>query len=291
MRNKPFFIVNGERDPLYPTSLVEPAIAHYKKIGLTFDYHPQPGAGHNTQWWPQVKGGYESFVRAHPRRPLPDEVTWETANVTSFNRAHWIVINSIGTFPGDAALDDPNLVASEPRADFGARSVGNRINRVVAGSNAERIGLKAGDALVRLNDETVHVAVDVDEIFKGVTPGSTITLLVARDNAPVELAGTYAPTQTVDPPHPMFDGGVPSGRVDATHQGNTVTVKARGVTAFTLLLSPDRFNLDQPITVVVNGHSAPGSKVEKSVRTLLKWAAADNDRTMLFGAELRINLR
>jgi len=71
----------------------------------------------------------------------------------------------------------------------------------------------------------------------------------------------------------------------------TVTVKARGVTAFTLLLSPDQFDLDQPITVVVNGHAAPGSKVEKSVRTLMKWAAADNDRTMLFGAELRINLR
>jgi hypothetical protein len=291
MRNKPFFIVNGERDPLYPTSLVEPAIAHYRKIGLMFEYHPQAGAGHNTQWWPQVKGTFESFVRAHPRRPLPDVVSWETASATAFNRAHWIVINSIAAFPGDATLDDPNLVASEPRADFGARSIGNRINRVMPGSNAERIGLKAGDALVRLNDETVHVGVDVEEIFKGITPGSNITLLVARDNAPVELAGVYAPTQTVDPPHPMFDRGVPSGRVDATRDGNTVTVKTRGVTAFTLLLSPDQFDLEQPVTVVVNGHNAPGSKVEKSVRTLMKWAATDNDRTMLFGAELRVNLR
>src|SRR5262249_23310710 len=148
------------------------------------------------------------------------------------------------------------------------RSIGNRINRVIPGSNAERIGLKSGDALVRLNDETVHVGVDVEEIFKGITPGSTITLLVARDNAPVELTGPYAPTQPVDPPHPMFDRGVPSGRIDATHRGNTVAVKTRGVTAFTLLLSPDQFDLDQPVTVVVNGHTAPGSKVEKSVRTL-----------------------
>jgi hypothetical protein len=290
MRNKPFFIVNGERDPLYPPTLIEPAIAHYRQMGLTLDYHPQADAGHNTQWWPQVKGTFEAFLRAHPRRPLPDVLTWETASVGTVNRAHWLVIDRLGHPPGENALDDPNLVASEPRADFGARSIGNRINRVMPGSNAERIGVKAGDALVRVNDETVHVAVDVEEIFKRLAPGSTITLLVARDNAPVELTGVYAPQQVVDPPHPMFDRGVPSGRVDIKREGNTVTAKTFGVTAFTLLLSPDQFDFNQPITVSVNGHPAPGSKVQSSVRTLMKWAAADNDRTMLFGAELRINL-
>ena len=290
MRNKPFFIVNGERDPLYPPDLVEPAIAQYRKMGLTFDYHPQAGAGHNTQWWPQVKGSFASFVAAHPRRPLPDAVTWETASATRFNRAHWVVINTLGHQAGEATLDDPNLAPSQPRPDFGARSIGNRVNRVMPGSNAERIGLKAGDALVRLNDETVHVAVDVDEIFKRVDPGSTITLLVARDNAPVELTGVYAPQQIVDPPHPMFDRGVPSGRVDVVREGNTVTAKTSGVAAFTLLLSPDQFDLSQPVKVVVNGRAAAGSKMAPSVRTLMKWAAADNDRTMLFGAELTIAL-
>jgi hypothetical protein len=29
-------------------------------------------------------------------------------------------------------------------------------------------------------------------------------------------------------------------------------------------------------------------RVERSVQTLVKWAARDNDRTMLFGAELRV---
>ena len=31
-------------------------------------------------------------------------------------------------------------------------------------------------------------------------------------------------------------------------------------------------------------------KVDTNVRTLLKYAASDNDRTMLFGAELHIDL-
>src|SRR5262249_16407424 len=72
LRNKPFFIVNGERDPLYPTSIVEPAIEHYKRIGVTVDYRPQAGAGHNTQWWPRVKESFDAFGRAHPRAALPD---------------------------------------------------------------------------------------------------------------------------------------------------------------------------------------------------------------------------
>jgi hypothetical protein len=31
--------------------------------------------------------------------------------------------------------------------------------------------------------------------------------------------------------------------------------------------------------------------VQKNLRTLLKWAARDNDRTMLFAAELTIDVR
>ena len=34
LRNKPFFIVNGGRDPLYPTALVEPVLQHLAKGGV-----------------------------------------------------------------------------------------------------------------------------------------------------------------------------------------------------------------------------------------------------------------
>jgi hypothetical protein len=41
---------------------------------------------------------------------------------------------------------------------------------------------------------------------------------------------------------------------------------------------------------VANGHVVFDGRVKKSVETLMKWAARDNDRTMLFGAELHIKL-
>jgi hypothetical protein len=82
-----------------------------------------------------------------------------------------------------------------------------------------------------------------------------------------------------------------AGRVDVVRTGNTVEVTTNGVTAFTLLLSPDVFDFNLPIKVVANGREVFNSHVERSVLTLLKWAARDNDRTMLYGAERRINLK
>jgi len=45
------------------------------------------------------------------------------------------------------------------------------------------------------------------------------------------------------------------------------------------------------VTVVVNGKKAFEGRVERSVKTLLKWAAVDNDRTMLYGAELKVKVQ
>jgi predicted esterase len=290
LRNKPLFIVNGERDPLYPTSIVEPAVAHYRKIGVPLEYRPQAGAGHNTRWWPDVKDSFEAFVRAHARDPLPDRLTWETTGNATVKRAHWLVIDEVGGDERDNTLDDPNLVASPPRLDFGVLGSGNRIMKVLPGSNAERIGLRAGDAIVRVNGESARVSISLGELFEQLEPGKPLTLLVARENAPVELSGVYQPKSITDPPHAMFDDYGQSGRVDLARTGNTIVAKTRGVLAFTLLLSPDRIDFARPVKLVVNGRTLFDGRVTENLRTLLKWAAIDNDRSMLFGAELKARI-
>ena len=291
LRNKPMFAVNGGRDPLYPTRVVDPYIEHLKSGGVSLDYHPQPNAGHNTAWWPEVVDTYEAFVREHPRRPLPDTLTWEMGNSAGFNRAHWLVLDRLGAQKGDAkALADLNDMPMPPSADFGVRSIGTRINRVTPGSNADRMGLKAGDVLLRLNDHSAAAAADVNDALSDTPPGSKITLLVVRDNLPVELEGVYQPQIVDSPPRHLFARGGGAGRVDLVRAGNVVTATTRGVAAFTLLLSPDQFDFGKPVKVIANGRTVFDGKVEKNVRTLLKYAASDNDRTMLFGAELHIKL-
>jgi len=83
---------------------------------------------------------------------------------------------------------------------------------------------------------------------------------------------------------------VPSGRVDIERHGNAFDAKTRGVSEFTLLLSPDAIDFAKPVQVTVNGAQIFAGNVKKDLPTLLKWAARDNDRTALYGAELHITI-
>jgi dienelactone hydrolase len=71
-------------------------------------------------------------------------------------------------------------------------------------------------------------------------------------------------------------------------RGNDFDVRTRGVQTFTLLISPDVVDVGKPVRVTVNGKSVHDAIVKKDVATLVKWAARDQDRTMLYGAELHI---
>lgn len=82
----------------------------------------------------------------------------------------------------------------------------------------------------------------------------------------------------------------PSGRIDVRKRGNRISVRTRSIRRFRLLLSPDHFDFDQPILVVTNGRIAFEGMVLRDVGVLLRWAAEDLDRTMLFGAELEIEV-
>ena len=209
--NKPFFIVNGGQDPLYPIRNVQPFVDHLRDSGVAVDYHPRPEAGHNTAWWPEMKEPFEAFVRSHPRDPYPAKMTWEASVHDVPSRAHWLVIDRLR----------PPTAAEAPMTP------------------------------------------DLNE-FSG-----------AGANHGKEL----------------FKRGPASGRVDLVRRGNSVEVKTRGVAELTLLLSPDVFDFAQPIVVTANGHVVSDRRIEPSVATLAKWAARDNDRTMLFGAELHVAVK
>ena len=62
------------------------------------------------------------------------------------------------------------------------------------------------------------------------------------------------------------------------------------VRRFTVLISPDAFDMRSPIRVIANGEVALEGMVRPSVETLRKWAASDEDRTMLYAAEITVEL-
>jgi hypothetical protein len=112
----------------------------------------------------------------------------------------------------------------------------------------------------------------------------------AAPGEPKELSDINIFTDSLGP-DPLFGRPKASGRVDLVRSGNTVQATTKGVREFTLLLSPDKFDLSQPVKVTTNGREVFNARVQSSIDTLLKWAARDNDRTMLYAAEIKIKLK
>lgn len=88
----------------------------------------------------------------------------------------------------------------------------------------------------------------------------------------------------------LYDREKPSGRVDAVRSGNSFQLRTRGVRELTLLLSPDAVDFGAPVVVTVNGSTVHDKAVARDVVALVRWAARDNDRAMLYGAELHITV-
>jgi hypothetical protein len=286
LRNKPFFVVNGGRDQLYPTSLVDPLIRHLQNGGVALTYRPQPEGQHNTAWWPDVKDVFEQFVREHPRDPYPAALTWEAEQP---ERAHWLRIDRLRPRDAEEPLADLNEITSRTSPNFGVRATGMRITAVMKGSNADALGLLPGDVVENLNGRVIPDGVPLLDLLETVDAGTGIVLKVRRDASSLELAGVFRP-QSVANTVSLFSRPRGSGRLDLVREGNTVRATTRGVAAFTLLLSPDVFDFAKPVVVVADGRTVFDGPVKKDVQTLMRWAARDNDRTMLFGAEIAVSV-
>jgi predicted esterase len=97
---------------------------------------------------------------------------------------------------------------------------------------------------------------------------------------------TYQPVPAME--RTLFNHEKPSGRVDAVRAANAFDLKTRGVQALTLLLSPDVIDFTKPVRVTVNGKAVHDAIVKADPATMLTWAARDQDRTMLYAAELQV---
>jgi predicted esterase len=293
--NKPFFIVNTGRDRLYPAHVTQVYANHLRSLGANVVFRVYAELEHSTAWWPDERATFEEFVHDHPREPLPDTISWETERTDRYNRAHWLIIDGLGHVVGESHLPDTNVLHRGREYDFGLRinsavERGRRVHEVVPDSNAFHIGLRAGDRFVDVNGTAVSTGRDIAETMQTWTLGVPLRFVVERNGRRLVLDGVFQPTEVEVPPAPIFPRRVPSGRVDLVRRGNRVEASTRGVRSFTLLLSPSIFDFRRPVHVVANGRTVFDAMIEPSVATMLKWAARDNDRTMIFGAELRIDL-
>jgi hypothetical protein len=298
LRNSPFFIVNGALDPLFPVREVAPYVTLYRQAGVSAQFRPRSTAGHDLRWWPEVAPAVDSFIATHPRSPFPDRISWETDSPDRFPRAYWLRIDSLGSVPGETRLpgyDSVTPLRPEPslgvRADPASRD-GVRLLAVELGSTAGLAGLQAGDKIVAANGVSTQTLPGFLQATQGLGWGDSLILVVDRDNIRRRISVYFGPEPGPEAQAPIvaFPRPRPTGRVELERKGNEVEVWTSGVRRFTLLLSPSQFNLDQAIRVTANGRVVFEGTVPKRTETLVEWALRDRDRTMLYLAELSIDL-
>jgi predicted esterase len=108
----------------------------------------------------------------------------------------------------------------------------------------------------------------------------------------ITALGKTTADQPLDDVNPGgFPRARPSGRLDVVRTGNTFEARTRGVRRFMLLLSPDAIDFARPVKVVVNGRTVFDGNVVKDRATLRRWADRDNDRDVLYAAELNVEVQ
>lgn len=298
LRNVPLYVVNGSLDPLYPVAEMVPYIALFQAAGADLTFRPLAGSGHDLRWWPEEAPNINRFLQAHGRNPYPDRITWETDRVDRWNRAFWLVIDQLGSAPGevrfprfDSIVPLPALpslgVRADPSSDHGVR-----ILVVELGSLAARAGLIARDLIVEVDGVPTPTVRALLDATQGIDWGDTLALTVERDRLRGQVLVPLAPRPDPDSIKPTLAFPRPpgTGHVELERHGNVITVQCEGVRRYSLLLSPDRIDFSQPVRVITNGRVSFDGVVTEQATTMLRWWLRDQDRRMLFTAELQVQV-
>jgi predicted esterase len=64
--NRPFYIVSGEHDHLYPARDVATHVGAFTQLGVSLVFRRQ-NAGHDTSWWRFERAQFENYVKQKPR--------------------------------------------------------------------------------------------------------------------------------------------------------------------------------------------------------------------------------
>lgn len=197
--NRPFFVVNGGRDRLYPAARVRPYVEHLARLGAEVELRVRAEAGHDTRWWPEERAGFEAFVEAHPRDPHPDRLSWQTERVDRYHRIHWLVVGALGRGEGDAVFAEDNALESGGRAArlFRRTRPAGRVDVTRRGNafEASTRGVRAFTLLLSPDEvdfaRPVTVTVNGRTAFRGRVEPDVRTLLewAARDGDRTMLYG------------------------------------------------------------------------------------------------------
>ena len=119
---KPLYIVNGERDRLYPAASLQSFVDVLEEARVEYVFRVIEGGGHDTRWLPEETPAIEQFKTEHPRDPFPESLQWVADRDDRYNRNMWLRIDQLANpdFPAVVKVErDGNRFTVEAAAVAG----------------------------------------------------------------------------------------------------------------------------------------------------------------------------
>jgi poly(3-hydroxybutyrate) depolymerase len=286
--NRPGYVINTTDDELYPAAeiFLTMELAHRAQADVL--YRVYAGIEHSFDYADQEMPLMHSFMMTHPRS-LPVSVQWETAYPDA--ECDWLVINEISHEEPADWHEDHNMELTDDRVMFGFypddtyEGTGARISRVVGDSTlCGLVGVQDGDIITALDGVEITDLDAINAYKEGKQCGDSVTLTIKRGEEELTLRGAFpGPAKYM-----LFVRSEPSAQMRGYYCGNTFSLETSRVGSFTIYLHPDMVQLDQPVTVRLNGEVVFNEIVEASPPFMLKNFLKHYDRARLFVNEIRI---
>lgn len=292
LRNRPIYAVNTDQDGLYPSAALKPVAEAVQALGAPFVWREVTGFGHDPSYLATERAPIWAWEQKVTRSAHPATIVWE-GTATAPSRVHGLGRVTVAARPGGAAtFPDVNPLLPPGRPKLGITidqeftGPGVRIAEVTKGSPAESAGLEKGDVIVGLDAADVQGPRDLRTALGAKKPGDGVRLRARRGETVLEKEATLPDVK----PEPAFERGATWGAIELTQKGNVFTASTRNVAGFELWLGVGTVDFAAPVTVTVDGTEVFRKVVAPDLAFLLERAAEDDDRTMLYGASLRIEL-
>lgn len=95
LTNAALYIVNGEKDRLYPITGIMPLINTLEKQNTNYSFTEIKDGGHNLNWLSAEIPKIMQFKQDNPRNTSPATLRWVTDRVDRYNRIYWMRIDGI----------------------------------------------------------------------------------------------------------------------------------------------------------------------------------------------------
>lgn len=295
LKGSNIYAFNGGVDRLYPSRQMFPIYEQANAAGANIKTRNYPQLGHEiaSVLEDELKDFAKEFWPNWSRNLLPAEVDWTTVNPARGGRA-WLHVREVANYGGtDAKIHNIEIKMPGARVRLGVQLVQDseppKVEQVVAGSVAEKIGIKENDEIIKLDSKELKSFDDLVNALGEKSPGDEVTIVVRRGKDEHTLKGRFPRAD-----RPGNAEAPVEARVIGRRGEGSVTVKVRNVARLAIRVAPEMLK-DGALTVTLEG--AEGKSVTREFKDvkadaawILKQFETTGDRKQPFVCEIEIDV-